>query len=78
MQATLEGKEKGAQRLKTEIEKRDLQNKKAGVALVDGEHKIRELIKSYLPRFLIIIDIYHVMEYLWKGAPIFYKLTLRK
>ena len=73
MQATLEGKEKGAQRLKAEIEKRDPQHKKAGVALVDGEHKLRELIKNYLPWFLIIIDIYHVMEYLWKGAHIFYK-----
>ena len=73
VQATLEGKEQGAQRLKTEIEKRDPQHKKKGVALVDGEHKLRKLIKSYLPWFLIIIDIYHVMEYLWRGAHIFYK-----
>lgn len=73
VQATLEEKAKGAQRLKAEIEKRDPEHKKEGVALVDGEHKLRELIKSYLPWFLIIIDIYHVMEYLWKGAHIFYK-----
>ena len=43
------------------------------MALVDGEHKLRALIKQYLPWFVIIIDIYHVMEYLWKGAHIFHK-----
>jgi hypothetical protein len=73
VQATLDGKESAAQRLKIEIEKRDPKHEKQGVALVDGEHKLRNLIKIYLPWFLIIIDIYHVMEYLWKGAHIFYK-----
>lgn len=73
VQATLEGKGHAAQRLKIEIEKRDAKHEKQGVALVDGEHKLRKLIKTYLPWFLIIIDIYHVMEYLWKGAHIFYR-----
>lgn len=73
VQATLARKEDAAQRLKIEIEKRDPKHEKQGVALVDGEHKLRKLLKIYLPWFLIIIDIYHVMEYLWKGAQIFYK-----
>jgi len=30
-------------------------------------------MKKYLPWFLIIIDIYHVMEYLWRGAHVFHK-----
>ena len=47
--------------------------KKQGVALVDGEHKLRKLMKKYLPWFLIIIDIYHVTEYLWKGAYVFHR-----
>jgi hypothetical protein len=72
-QATLEGKEIAFQRLKEEVVKRDPSKKKQGVALVDGEHKLRELMKKYLPWFLIIIDIYHVMEYLWKGAHVFHK-----
>ncbi len=33
---------------------------------MDGEHKLRELIKTHLLWFIIIIDIYHVIEYLWK------------
>ena len=73
IQATLEGKEAAMQHLKKEIEKRDPKKEKQCVALVDGEHKLRELFKTYLPWFTIIIDIYHVMEYLWKGAHIFHK-----
>lgn len=73
LQATLKGKKAAALRLQEEVEKRDPEKKKPGVALVDGEHKLRELIKIYLPWLVIIIDIYHVMEYLWKGAHIFHK-----
>jgi hypothetical protein len=73
IQATLEGKETAMQRLKKEIEKRDPKKEKQCVALVDGEHKLRELFKTYLSWFTIIIDIYHVMEYLWKGAHVFHK-----
>lgn len=73
VQATLDGKECAFQRLKEEVTKRDPKKEKQGVALVDGEHKLRQLMKKHLPWFLIIIDIYHVMEYLWKGAHVFYK-----
>ena len=73
LQATLQSKETGALRLKKEILKRDPEKKKPSVALMDGEHKLRELIKTHLPWFLIIIDIYHVIEYLWKGAHIFHQ-----
>lgn len=73
LQATLESKESGALRLKKEVLKRDPEKKKPGVALVDGEHKLRELVKTYLPWLVIIIDIYHVIEYLWKGSHIFHQ-----
>jgi hypothetical protein len=73
VQATLEGKESAFQRLKEEVIKRDPKKEKQGVALVDEEHKLRQLMKKYLPWFLIIIDIYHVMEYLWRGVHVFHK-----
>ncbi len=73
VQATLESKEAAFQRLKEEVIKRDPTRKKQGVALVDGEHKLRQLMKKHLPWFLIIIDIYHVMEYLWKAAHVFHR-----
>jgi len=49
VQATLKGKETAFQRLKEEVIKRDPTKKKQGVALVDGEHKLRQLMKKYLP-----------------------------
>ena len=73
IQATLRSKEMGIKRLKKEVKKRDSRKGKQSVALVDGEHKLRELLKIHLPWFTIIIDIYHVMEYLWKGAYVLYK-----
>jgi hypothetical protein len=73
VQATLRGKEIAFQGLKEEVMKRDPTKKKQGVALVDGEHKLRQLMKKYLPWFLVIIDIYHVMEYLWRGAHVFHR-----
>jgi len=56
VQATLEGKESAFQRLKEEVTKRDPKKEKQGVALVDGEHKLRQLMKKYLPWFLIILE----------------------
>ena len=73
IQATLEGKEAAVRRLTKEVDKRDPNKKKPSVALVDGEHKLRSLLKVHLPWFVIIIDIYHVMEYLWDGAHVFFK-----
>jgi hypothetical protein len=43
------------------------------VALVDGEHKLRDLIKTYLVGFCIILDLFHVLEYLWKASHVFNK-----
>jgi len=73
IQATMESKEMAIKRLKKEVKKRDPRKAKQSVALVDGEHKLRGLLKAHLPWFTIIIDIYHVMEYLWRGAYIFYR-----
>jgi len=73
LQATLKGKDEAALRLKKEVCKRDPEKEKPGVALMDGEHKLRELVKTHLPWFVIIIDIYHVIEYLWIGAHIFHQ-----
>ncbi len=54
-----------------EIERRDPEKKKKRVALVDGEHKLRELITTCLSGFCIILDLFHVLEYLWKAAHVF-------
>lgn len=73
IRATMQSKDIAAQWLKVEVDKRNPEGRKSGVALVDGEHKLRELIKTYLPGMTIIIDLYHVMEHLWRGAHIFHQ-----
>ena len=40
--------------------------------LSDGERKMWTLQKQYLPEAIGILDLWHVMEYLWKGAHIFH------
>jgi len=73
VRATMQGKQEAFDKLEKEIQRRDPQGKKERVALVDGERKLRKLIKSVLVGFIIILDLYHVLEYLWKAAHVFYK-----
>jgi len=72
VKATLEGKEPAVEDLVQQVKCRDPQGCKEGVALMDGEPKLRELIATYLPSFCIILDLYHVLEYIWKAAHVFY------
>jgi len=68
---TLDGKQAAFEHLKLEISKRNRENIKQ-VALVDGELKLNKMLREYLPEFEIIRDFFHVTEYLWDGAHIFY------
>jgi len=55
---------------------RDPKNKKEWVCLIDGDKhqlkKIRKQIKKHNLNVTIILDIIHVIEYLWKAARVFY------
>jgi len=73
VKATLNGKEEAFKDLSRQVAERDPEGKKKRVALVDGEHKLRDLIKTYLDGFCIILDLFHVLEYLWKAAHVFNK-----
>ena len=55
VKATLEGKELAVKDLAEQVRKRDPEDHKEGVALMDGEPKLRALIATYLPSFCIII-----------------------
>jgi len=72
VKATLEGKEPAVEELARQVKCRDPDGCKEGVALMDGEPKLRELIAKHLPSFCIILDLYHVLEYLWKASYVFY------
>jgi hypothetical protein len=42
------------------------------IFLSDGERALRTLQQRYLPEAIAILDLWHVMEYLWKGAHVFH------
>lgn len=56
-----------------EVRHRDPDATKPVVAIMDGEVKLRHLQEEVLPDAIGILDIWHVMEYLWKLAYCFHK-----
>lgn len=66
VRATLKGKEIAFERLAKEVELRDPEKKCEHVALMDGERALEKLTKKYLPGFIIILDLFHVIEKLWE------------
>jgi len=63
--ATLKGKDVAFERLALEVEQRNSNNRCERVALMDGERALEKKTKEYLPGFIIILDLFHVMEKLW-------------
>lgn len=56
-----------------EVSHRDPDATKTVVAIMDGEVKLRQLQEEVLPGAIGILDIWHVMEYLWKLSYCFHK-----
>ena len=65
VRATLKGKDVAFERVAEEVEKRDPNNRCERVALMDGESALEKKALEYLPGFIIILDLFHVMEKLW-------------
>lgn len=59
--------------LADQVKQRDPLGQHAVVCLMDGERKLWNLKKTYLPDAVGILDLWHVMERLWKGAYVFHK-----
>ena len=62
------GKDAVFKELAAEAERRDLYRTKIRVALSDGEKALLRRFPHYLPTFLLILDLLHVLEKLWKAA----------
>jgi hypothetical protein len=58
--------------LAEEVETRDRQERRTVVAIMDGETKLRDLQEEKVGRAVGILDIWHVIEYLWKLAYCFH------
>jgi hypothetical protein len=71
------------QQLFAEAKKRDSKHKKNWVVLVDGQKHQMSIIKSIIRKdkkikATIIVDIIHVIEYLWLAARVFHKETSKE
>ena len=73
VRATLEGKDAAFEKLAKEVNRRDPENKKERIALMDGEKALASKTNEYLEGFTIILDLYHVMERLWSLSYFFHK-----
>lgn len=59
--------------LATEYAQRDPKRKKPLVCLMDGDRYLWSLQQEYLPNAIGILDLFHVMEYLWLAAHCFHR-----
>jgi hypothetical protein len=55
-----------------EMARRDPEGTKTHVALTDGERALQMRVLALLPGVLLVLDLLHVMEYLWKAAYCFH------
>jgi hypothetical protein len=66
--ATLDGKDAALARLQTRIQARDGPHIQDRVALTDGAGALQERLAAALPGFTLVLDIMHVLSYLWPAA----------
>ena len=59
--------------LAQQVHQRQTDETKPVLFLSDGERRLWTLQKHYLPEAIGILDLWHVMEYLWKGAHVFHR-----
>jgi hypothetical protein len=56
-----------------EVDRRDPQRTKTRVAVTDGERALQRGVQSIVVGVLLILDLLHVLQYLWKAAYVFHK-----
>jgi hypothetical protein len=65
---TLAGQAAAFEHLVEQVGRRDSSQLIHYVALTDGDRGLKKQVQRNLPQFTLIVDIMHVMEYLWEAA----------
>jgi hypothetical protein len=65
-------KEEVIQEVGAEMKRRDLKGQKKHVVVTDGERALQQRVMSVLPTVVLILDLLHVLGYLWKAAYVFH------
>ena len=66
--ATLKGKQAALEFTAQQVEFREGVHIKMRVALTDGSAPLQEKMRTHLPRFSLVLDIIHAVEYLWEAG----------
>ena len=72
VQATLDGKQAMMQWVAQDVQRRDPDGTKARVCIMDGSKGLWTQARKELQGFTFVLDLFHVLEYLWKVAHVFY------
>ena len=72
VRATMEGKDDAFEWVQEEVERRDPEGEKQRVCVLDGDAALWRRAVKALVGFIFILDIFHVLEYLWEAAHLFY------
>jgi len=72
LRATLNGKEDAFAWVRDEVARRDPEGRKQRVCLTDAGTGLQRLALAKLDGFTLILDLFHVLEYLWKAAHVFH------
>lgn len=67
------GKEKVISEVAQELENRDPNKEKITVAVTDGERALQRRVKIQIGSIILILDLFHVLEKLWKVVYVFYQ-----
>ena len=76
VRATLGGKDAALQEVLRQMEERDPDHRKDWVGLADGSTGLQRKAEQYLggrENFTLILDLFHVLEYLWEASYAFHK-----
>ena len=68
VQATMKGKDFALERLARRVDQREGEHIQQRAALTDGAEALQDRVLSRFPGFELILDIIHVLEYLWDAA----------
>jgi hypothetical protein len=71
--ATLEGQQAAFTSLEKLLKQRDTDHVIHRVALTDGDHGLHNRVAAQLPDFTLVMDIMHVLGYLWNAVGVFFK-----
>lgn len=72
---TLSNQQAAFEHLVEQVNKRDTAQISHRVALTDGDRGLKKKVQVYLPNFTLIIDIMHVMGYLYQAAEALFTST---